>query len=172
MYDCCVGWLSEPSTRPSTCANLLFSLMGKLSGSSLARFLVWYRSSSTAVSFALSALAASATRLSSRRAYSSSCLRTSRMRITPSFVFDSLSRICSARVTCLVYSSGVVARRGSFFTSKVWFCTLPSTVSRTVYVPGGTRGPVRLPAHRRSEEHTSELQSLRHLVCRLLAEKK
>src|SRR5438045_6132239 len=30
--------------------------------------------------------------------------------------------------------------------------------------------PVR--AHRRSEEHTSELQSLRHLVCRLLLEKK
>src|ERR1035441_7493195 len=122
--------------------------MGKLSGSSLARFLVWYNSSSTAVSFWLRALAASATRLSSRRAYSSSCLRTSRMRITPSLVFDSLSRICSASVTCLVYSSGVVVKRGSFFTSKVWFCTLPSTVSRTVYVPGGTRGPVRLPAHR------------------------
>src|SRR5471030_3337743 len=30
----------------------------------------------------------------------------------------------------------------------------------------------RLPAIRRSEEHTSELQSLRHLVCRLLLEKK
>src|SRR5436853_2817584 len=27
-------------------------------------------------------------------------------------------------------------------------------------------------AHARSEEHTSELQSLRHLVCRLLLEKK
>src|SRR5262245_64983672 len=26
--------------------------------------------------------------------------------------------------------------------------------------------------HRRSEEHTSELQSLRHLVCRLLLQKK
>src|SRR5205814_3693739 len=41
--------------------------------------------------------------------------------------------------------------------------------------------PRRRPAHRRrrrhggrgrSEEHTSELQSLRHLVCRLLLEKK
>src|SRR5205814_3463738 len=29
-----------------------------------------------------------------------------------------------------------------------------------------------LPPDRRSEEHTSELQSLRHLVCRLLLEKK
>src|SRR5262245_63358771 len=28
------------------------------------------------------------------------------------------------------------------------------------------------PHRRRSEEHTSELQSLRHLVCRLLLEKK
>src|SRR5437899_6667799 len=28
------------------------------------------------------------------------------------------------------------------------------------------------PASERSEEHTSELQSLRHLVCRLLLEKK
>src|SRR5436853_3886317 len=31
---------------------------------------------------------------------------------------------------------------------------------------------VRHDARRRSEEHTSELQSLRHLVCRLLLEKK
>src|SRR5258705_8871484 len=30
----------------------------------------------------------------------------------------------------------------------------------------------RAGRHRRSEEHTSELQSLRHLVCRLLLEKK
>src|SRR5471030_3082793 len=31
---------------------------------------------------------------------------------------------------------------------------------------------LRAPSNRRSEEHTSELQSLRHLVCRLLLEKK
>src|SRR5262245_63330479 len=31
---------------------------------------------------------------------------------------------------------------------------------------------LNLPWGRRSEEHTSELQSLRHLVCRLLLEKK
>src|SRR5438045_6063774 len=37
----------------------------------------------------------------------------------------------------------------------------------------GCRSPRRIPAARtRSEEHTSELQSLRHLVCRLLLEKK
>src|SRR5258705_6956322 len=32
--------------------------------------------------------------------------------------------------------------------------------------------PVLIPVGARSEEHTSELQSLRHLVCRLLLEKK
>src|ERR1039458_9249170 len=32
--------------------------------------------------------------------------------------------------------------------------------------------PCRWQTERRSEEHTSELQSLRHLVCRLLLEKK
>src|SRR5690348_18163747 len=33
-------------------------------------------------------------------------------------------------------------------------------------------GPGRTPTSRRSEEHTSELQSPVHLVCRLLLEKK
>src|SRR5437899_8362112 len=40
----------------------------------------------------------------------------------------------------------------------------------------GSGGQIRLPFEKlraqRSEEHTSELQSLRHLVCRLLLEKK
>src|SRR5256886_12372803 len=35
-----------------------------------------------------------------------------------------------------------------------------------------TRGPERDPRQRRSEEHTSELQSQSNLVCRLLLEKK
>src|SRR5205814_10070172 len=34
------------------------------------------------------------------------------------------------------------------------------------------QGPAGAQAIERSEEHTSELQSLRHLVCRLLLEKK
>src|SRR6185437_16314415 len=36
----------------------------------------------------------------------------------------------------------------------------------------GHRDRVGRPGHRRSEEHTSELQSLAYLVCRLLLEKK
>src|SRR5258705_283892 len=42
-------------------------------------------------------------------------------------------------------------------------------VARKNRRPGG---PLYGPAKPRSEEHTSELQSLRHLVCRLLLEKK
>src|SRR2546422_3460571 len=36
----------------------------------------------------------------------------------------------------------------------------------------GVPSPVRCPTRKRSEEHTSELQSRLHLVCRLLLEKK
>src|SRR5690554_7211577 len=39
-------------------------------------------------------------------------------------------------------------------------------------VPGTSRSGVTLSAGLRSEEHTSELQSRPHLVCRLLLEKK
>src|SRR5438045_4710295 len=39
-------------------------------------------------------------------------------------------------------------------------------------VQGVVVGPVHRGSAARSEEHTSELQSLRHLVCRLLLEKK
>src|SRR3712207_9018581 len=38
--------------------------------------------------------------------------------------------------------------------------------------PGGGRDREREAARRRSEEHTSELQSRQYLVCRLLLEKK
>src|SRR5258705_10306530 len=39
-------------------------------------------------------------------------------------------------------------------------------------VAGAGKGDPDAAPPRRSEEHTSELQSLRHLVCRLLLEKK
>src|SRR5687767_5715650 len=44
--------------------------------------------------------------------------------------------------------------------------------SRTVLVGFSQGGTVALEAVKRSEEHTSELQSLAYLVCRLLLEKK
>src|SRR5262245_64345788 len=45
-------------------------------------------------------------------------------------------------------------------------------VRGTVVLPHGTGKSLRVLVLCRSEEHTSELQSLRHLVCRLLLEKK
>src|SRR5262245_65143338 len=48
-----------------------------------------------------------------------------------------------------------------------------STSSRRSRTPSATWSPgARWIGWSRSEEHTSELQSLRHLVCRLLLEKK
>src|SRR2546425_2456939 len=49
---------------------------------------------------------------------------------------------------------------GSAMTIRVWDCVLPLATTLIVL------------AVRRSEEHTSELQSLAYLVCRLLLEKK
>src|SRR5471030_3503743 len=48
---------------------------------------------------------------------------------------------------------------------------LPISASRTASPSSRTPRPAPPPWFR-SEEHTSELQSLRHLVCRLLLEKK
>src|SRR5258705_5084875 len=51
---------------------------------------------------------------------------------------------------------------------------VPGRLSGGQRSPLGTRHcrPFLCHATKRSEEHTSELQSLRHLVCRLLLEKK
>src|SRR3989442_11073184 len=58
--------------------------------------------------------------------------------------------------------------------SSTFFLTLVSRCSQSAQLAAHA-GPVnaaRAPGHRRSEEHTSELQSRPHLVCRLLLEKK
>src|SRR5690348_17589520 len=47
-----------------------------------------------------------------------------------------------------------------------------SGCARKTAAPRAVTTPARAPALRRSEEHTSELQSPVHLVCRLLLEKK
>src|SRR5438045_7854080 len=78
-------------------------------------------------------------------------------------------------------------RRAHLFLSEVYFFLIIRRPPRSTLFP--TRrssdldlarpdvGQARTPRERRrrglrSEEHTSELQSLRHLVCRLLLEKK
>src|SRR5438045_5506852 len=48
---------------------------------------------------------------------------------------------------------------------------IPSAPSETASL-GASAVPEEASRDSRSEEHTSELQSLRHLVCRLLLEKK
>src|SRR2546422_2033762 len=68
--------------------------------------------------------------------------------------------------------------RSTLFPYTTLFRSLPR-VNAEHAVRGGVearlirkRGDVRPQAVRRSEEHTSELQSRLHLVCRLLLEKK
>src|ERR1035441_10936473 len=58
-------------------------------------------------------------------------------------------------------------RRTESLSTPIQKCT---PISRNPFLPVVTWSIRR--AGRRSEEHTSELQSLRHLVCRLLLEKK
>src|SRR5205823_8228936 len=57
-----------------------------------------------------------------------------------------------------------------------WAASLPPTAARSASTgaTSAARAPIapRSAAMKRSEEHTSELQSLAYLVCRLLLEKK
>src|SRR5437899_4746899 len=62
-------------------------------------------------------------------------------------------------------------RRSSDLTAAVELSTICNDLRLLVSGPKTGFGELVLPAVR-SEEHTSELQSLRHLVCRLLLEKK
>src|SRR2546425_7859602 len=59
--------------------------------------------------------------------------------------------------------------RSSFFTPRLW---LPASQASAETIHATPGSGVRSPDWRRSEEHTSELQSLAYLVCRLLLEKK
>src|SRR2546422_3449518 len=77
----------------------------------------------------------------------------------------------------LFRSAGPPARRGARPGAPVSTPPAPPGVSRSAPPPrrGSPRSGIRpaLAAHEcRSEEHTSELQSRLHLVCRLLLEKK
>src|SRR5438445_10136748 len=64
----------------------------------------------------------------------------------------------------------------TLFRSSSWWSTgrfrRPRYCTRTFRTPSPLRDGIRPAAGKRSEEHTSELQSRQYLVCRLLLEKK
>src|SRR5205823_7501021 len=71
--------------------------------------------------------------------------------------------VTTAWVTRLGWRPG---QSGSVAATWTWATVLPPDTS------SACSGSLRLPGSARSEEHTSELQSLAYLVCRLLLEKK
>src|SRR5687767_15602721 len=81
------------------------------------------------------------------------------------------------RSTLFPYTTLFRSRRGTDTRAAGWRSARPGT-ARPARGAGGRRGrggPRGRPSRRaaaRSEEHTSELQSLAYLVCRLLLEKK
>src|ERR1039458_5024828 len=71
----------------------------------------------------------------------------------------------------VVGASGVATlKAGARLTTTNWVAQVigppPSVVMVTGYVPAVKAGTTTFTSVARSEEHTSELQSLRHLVCR------
>src|SRR5438045_6344804 len=94
-----------------------------------------------------------------------------------SLLFYCLSLLSSFRSTCLLFT---LFRLFFFFfndtaTTEIYTLSLHDALPIWTPPPRGWPAPTcpapRVPTQR-SEEHTSELQSLRHLVCRLLLEKK
>src|SRR5205814_9188908 len=60
----------------------------------------------------------------------------------------------------------------TLFRSRVPSISASAPPRGSTPAPGSASSANQVPESNRSEEHTSELQSLRHLVCRLLLEKK
>src|SRR5882724_6947290 len=83
--------------------------------------------------------------------------------VKPTFAAPSLL-IAAPRITAWMVSPSACASSRRFRT------TIPTPLPGTVPRAAASKG--RQWPSGRSEEHTSELQSLRHLVCRLLLEKK
>src|SRR5687768_17912778 len=69
------------------------------------------------------------------------------------------------------YVGGAASRMTDFFMRLIGFIAI-SRVLRRHGVSPSLIGDIERETYRRSEEHTSELQSRLHLVCRLLLEKK
>src|SRR2546426_8504292 len=86
-----------------------------------------------------------------------------------------LSAICSSLVRCSTISSRWCLERSAFEAPCECAGVALRAFSKMILLMPqfvGTYGPQRGPGGKRSEEHTSELQSPCNLVCRLLLEKK
>src|SRR6266581_6759551 len=81
------------------------------------------------------------------------------------------SRVCHIHLDLLYCFFFLMIRRPPRSTLFPYTTLFRSSVAPSS-CRGLSRGRRRPSAHRRSEEHTSELQSPVHLVCRLLLEKK
>src|SRR5439155_13881383 len=95
--------------------------------------------------------------------------------LSPCLLFHSLCHhralhsFPTRRSSDLARHSAVTAIAGAF----AWLLAFSSVVmSRAAKLPRALRRSRPSATRRRSEEHTSELQSRGHLVCRLLLEKK
>src|SRR5437899_7927100 len=85
------------------------------------------------------------------------------------FPYTTLFRSGAGRRRPPLHDTAVEARR-----PLIGVAAYPSSslANRAACARGPARPAPAARSRRRSEEHTSELQSLRHLVCRLLLEKK
>src|SRR5436853_930811 len=83
--------------------------------------------------------------------------------------FDTIARMASAQTGCPIGAVSFVDSQRQWFKASVGL-GLAETPRRDAFCAHTILSHGLLAV--RSEEHTSELQSLRHLVCRLLLEKK
>src|SRR3712207_7142676 len=79
-------------------------------------------------------------------------------------LFRSIGEIGTAGGTGHVIEYAGEAIRGLSMEGRMTVCNMS--------IEGGARAGIIAPDEKRSEEHTSELQSRQYLVCRLLLEKK
>src|SRR2546422_8410880 len=91
------------------------------------------------------------------------------MFIIPINVIASQTQTTPERVDAIVFCSPCVLPPAA---KKQAHATMPAGTARLAIAPTLTHRAISTPMLTRSEEHTSELQSRLHLVCRLLLEKK
>src|SRR5205823_14967755 len=91
--------------------------------------------------------------------------------IYPLSLHDALPIYSRSTVTSIKPWRAIIARSFPNDASSSWLIAIRS-LAEADRRRKNARCRIALPTSRRSEEHTSELQSLAYLVCRLLLEKK